>query len=387
MNIKPKKKPINPNFSSGPCSKRPGWSINVLSNATLGRSHRSKEALEKIQKVINLSREILSIPNNYYIAIVPASDTGAIEMAMWSLLGKRGVEVLAWESFGKVWVNDIINQLQIKNTRKLIADYGNIPDLELVNFNNDVVFTWNGTTSGVCVPNGKWIPHERKGLTICDATSAVFSMRLPWNKLDVTTYSWQKVLGGEAQHGIIVLSPKAIKRLEEYSPSWPIPKIFQLAKSRKIDYKLFSGSTINTPSMLCVEDVLDSLNWVKNIGGLEKTIQISNENLQEIESHVDRIPWLEFLAKDKLTRSNTSICLTINDKRLSISDEDKKNILTEVVSKLESERIAYDINSYRDAPLGIRVWGGSTISKNDITILMSWLEWAYEDVIKQYNGD
>ena len=387
MNIKPKKKPINPNFSSGPCSKRPGWSINVLSNATLGRSHRSKEALEKIQKVINLSREILSIPNNYYIAIVPASDTGAIEMAMWSLLGKRGVDVLAWESFGKVWVNDIINQLQIKNTRKLIADYGNIPDLELVNFNNDVVFTWNGTTSGVCVPNGKWIPHERKGLTICDATSAVFSMRLPWNKLDVTTYSWQKVLGGEAQHGIIVLSPKAIKRLEEYSPSWPIPKIFQLAKSRKIDYKLFSGSTINTPSMLCVEDVLDSLNWVKNIGGLEKTIQISNENLQEIESHVDRIPWLEFLAKDKLTRSNTSICLTINDKRLSISDEDKKNILTEVVSKLESERIAYDINSYRDAPLGIRVWGGSTISKNDITILMSWLEWAYEDVIKQYNGD
>ncbi len=387
MNIKPETKPTNPNFSSGPCSKRPGWSNSVLSEAVLGRSHRSKEALEKIQQVISLSREILDIPSDYHIAIVPASDTGAIEMAMWSLLGNKGVEVLAWESFGKVWVNDIINQLQIKDTRKLLADYGNIPDLTSVDFKKDVVFTWNGTTSGVCVPNGDWIPDDREGLTICDATSAVFSMKLPWEKLDVTTYSWQKVLGGEAQHGMIVINPRAIKRLEEHKPSWPIPKIFQLAKSFKVDYKLFSGSTINTPSMLCVEDVLDALKWVKKIGGLNKTIEISNSNLEEIESHVNRIPWLEFLSKNKETRSNTSICLSINDKRFNFSEEDKSNVLKKVTKRLESESIAYDINSYRDAPSGLRIWGGATIDTKNIALLMSWLEWTYEDVVKQYNGD
>ena len=308
-------------------------------------------------------------------------------MAMWSLLGNKGVEVLAWESFGKVWVNDIINQLQIKDTRKLLADYGNIPDLTSVDFKKDVVFTWNGTTSGVCVPNGDWIPDDREGLTICDATSAVFSMKLPWEKLDVTTYSWQKVLGGEAQHGMIVINPRAIKRLEEHKPSWPIPKIFQLAKSFKVDYKLFSGSTINTPSMLCVEDVLDALKWVKKIGGLNKTIEISNSNLEEIESHVNRIPWLEFLSKNKETRSNTSICLSINDKRFNFSEEDKSNVLKKVTKRLESESIAYDINSYRDAPSGLRIWGGATIDTKNIALLMSWLEWTYEDVVKQYNGD
>ncbi len=381
MFSKPIKKPGSPFFSSGPCNKRPGWNPNVLSKAILGRSHRSKVALGRIQEVLNLTRDLLNIPKDYRIGIVPASDTGAIEMALWSLLGSRPIDILAWESFGKTWVNDILKQLRLKEVNVFSAKYGEIPDLKLIDFNNDVVFTWNGTTSGVCVPNGDWINNKRKGLTICDATSAVFSMKLPWNKLDVTTYSWQKVLGGEGQHGIIILSPKAIERLETYIPDWPIPKIFQLVKSGKVDEKLFLGNTINTPSMLCVEDVLDSLKWVKKIGGLDKTIELSKKNLQMVDKWVNKIPWLNFLCKKEIYRSCTSICLIIDDEWFNNQkEEDKKDILKNIVFLLEKEDVAYDIASYRDAPVGIRIWGGATVDSSDISLLMSWLQWSFEKI-------
>ena len=295
MILKPEQKPSNPYFSSGPCAKRPGWSSDIYSKAILGRSHRSKIALSRIKEVIDLTKLLLEIPDNFHIGIVPASDTGAIEMLLWSLLGEKPVEVLAWESFGNDWVKDIINQLKIPNTKVTQAKYGKIVNLNDVNFKKDIVFTWNGTTSGVCVPNGNWIPDNREGLTICDATSAAFSMRLPWRKLDATTFSWQKVLGGEAQHGIIILSPKAIHRLENFIPNRAIPKIFQLSNKGKVNKKLFTGSTINTPSMLCVEDALDSLKWVKKVGGIEKTIELSKKNLLVVEKKIRKYLWLYFL--------------------------------------------------------------------------------------------
>ena len=384
MNAKPSLKPNNPLFSSGPCPKRPGWNLSVLSDAILGRSHRSKKALERINKVILLIRETLDIPSEYHIGIVPASDTGAIEMLLWNLLGEKSVDVLAWESFGNDWVKDIVNQLKIENTRVLTAEYGDIVDLSKVNFNNDVVFTWNGTTSGVCVPNGDWIKDDRKGLTICDATSAVFSMDLPWHKLDATTFSWQKVLGGEAQHGVIVLSPKTLDRLESFKAERPIPKIFQLMNKSSVNKKLFLGNTINTPSMLCIEDVLDSLKWVQKIGGLKKTIEFSNKNLSTVEKKIKESSWLDFLAKEQKTRSCTSICLKIKPILLeTINQEILKNNLSELLKHLEENNIAHDIASYRDAPEGIRIWGGATVNYKDIAILLDWLEWGYHEYIKK----
>ena len=383
MNSKPKKKPTNPYFSSGPCAKRPGWEPSVLSEAILGRSHRSKIALKKISNVIDLTKEILNIPNDYHIGIVPASDTGAIEMLMWSMLGKKSVDILAWESFGLDWVKDITEQLKIKNSNTYKAPYGDLVNLNKVNFDSDVIFTWNGTTSGVRVPDGEWIDDNRKGLTICDATSAVFSMDIPWNKLDATTFSWQKVLGGEAQHGVIVMSPNALERLESYIPSRPIPKIFQLAKKGKVNLKLYSGSTINTPSMLCFEDVLDSLKWVKSIGGLKKTIALSNKNLNTVEEKIENSTWLEFLAKVPEQRSCTSICLKIKESIfMNCAKDEVEYKLKKMLLFFEAENIAYDINSYRDAPLGIRIWGGATVNYSDINILLDWLEWGYHNFIK-----
>ena len=386
MISKPTVKPNNPLFSSGPCPKHPEWSFSVLSNAILGRSHRSKKALERINKVIFSIRETLKIPSEYQIGIVPASDTGAIEMLLWNLLGERSVDVLAWESFGNDWVKDIVDQLKIKNTRILEAEYGEIIDLSKVNFESDVVFTWNGTTSGVCVPNADWIKDDREGLTICDATSAVFSMNLPWNKLDATTFSWQKVLGGEAQHGVIIVSPKVIERLETYKANRPIPKIFQLLSKSKVNKKLFLGNTINTPSMLCVEDVLDSLQWVKKIGGIEKTIEISKKNLSVVESKLENSSWLDFLALKRETRSCTSICLKIKPAVLKIiNNENLKENLSQLLNYFENNNVAFDIGSYRDAPLGIRIWGGATINYKDIEILLDWLEWGYHEFIKKEN--
>ena len=373
--------PNNPNFSSGPCAKRPGWTINVLNNALLGRSHRSSASIKKIQKVIKETKDILKIPNNYLLAIVGGSDTGAFEMAMWSLLGARPVDILAWESFGRDWVKDVIDQMQIKDSRTINADYGKIPNLSSVDFNNDVIFTWNGTTSGVKVPDGNWININRSGLTFCDATSAVFAMDIPWEKLDVTSFSWQKVLGGEAQHGMLVLSNNALQRLETHIPKWPIPKLFRLAEKGKVKNQIFNGSTINTPSMLCIEDVLDSLTWVKKIGGLNSMIKRSEENLSVIEKWVEKNNWIEFLASDPSIRSSTSICLKIKDEWfLKKNEEDKKSILKSFHKILETKNIAYDINSYGSAPLGIRIWGGGTIEKKDIELLLPWIDWAWEEI-------
>ena len=383
MKLKPENKPLRPYFSSGPCSKRPGWKIENLSKAIIGRSHRSKIALKTINEVISLTKELLEIPEDYYVGVVPASDTGAIEMLMWSLLGKKKVEVLAWESFGSDWVKDITNQLKLLDTKIIQADYGSIVNLESVDFKNDIVFTWNGTTSGVCVPNGKWIDDNREGLTICDATSAAFSMSLPWNKLDATSFSWQKVLGGEAQHGVIVLSPRAIHRLENYIPERAIPKIFQIAEGGKVNKKLFAGSTINTPSMLCFEDALDALKWVKSIGGLKETIKLSNTNLKAVESKITNSSWLEFLSDEQSTRSCTSICLKVKNNILEqYSSNELKEKMNTFFSFLENENIAYDINSYRDAPLGVRIWGGATVDEKDIIILLDWIEWGFFNFIK-----
>lgn len=386
MKLKPEKKPINPYFSSGPCAKRPGWNTKVLSEAILGRSHRSKVALKKISDVLDLTKEILGIPEDYKVGIVPASDTGAIEMLMWSMLGYKPIEVLAWESFGMDWVKDINEQLKINNTKTHLAEYGKIVDLQKVNFNHDVLFTWNGTTSGVTVPDGDWIDDKREGITFCDATSAVFSMDLPWKKLDATTFSWQKVLGGEAQHGVIVMSPKALKRLELFTPDRPIPKIFQLVQNGKVNLKLYSGSTINTPSMLCFEDVLDSLIWVRSIGGLKKTIALSKNNLFAVEEKIVHSTWLDFLAEKSENRSCTSICLKIKE---SIYNNFDRSTLEERIKNMllffENENIAYDINSYRDAPLGIRIWGGATVNSEDIKLLLDWLEWGYYNFIKEKN--
>ena len=384
MILKPEQKPSNPYFSSGPCAKRPGWNADIYSKAILGRSHRSKVALSKIKEVIDLTKLLLEIPDNFYVGIVPASDTGAIEMLLWSLLGEKPIEVLAWESFGNDWVKDVIDQLKIPNTKVTQAQYGKIINLNDVNFKKDIVFTWNGTTSGVCVPNGDWIPDNREGLTICDATSAAFSMRLPWRKLDATTFSWQKVLGGEAQHGVIVLSPKAIHRLENFIPNRAIPKIFQLSNKGKVNKKLFTGSTINTPSMLCVEDALDALNWVKQVGGIEKTIELSRKNLLVVEKKIKNSLWLDFLPEEKSIRSCTSICLKIKEKVLEKYEIDKlKEKMNNMFSFLEENKIAYDINAYRDAPIGIRIWGGATVNEKDIDLLLDWLEWCFIKFIRE----
>jgi len=382
------KLPNNPNFSSGPCAKRPGWDGKFINKALLGKSHRNTQSILRIQTVIKNIKSLLNIPNEYEVGIVGGSDTGAFEMALWSLLGHKPINILTWESFGRDWVKDVIDQLQIKKTKIIDADYGYLPDLSSVNFNNDVIFTWNGTTSGVKIPNGKWIKKNRSGLTFCDATSAVFAMDLPWSKLDVTSFSWQKVLGGEAQHGVLVLSPSAIKRLENYIPKWPIPKLFRLANEGKIQNKIFNGSTINTPSMLCIEDALDSLKWVKKIGGLKIMIERSQNNLKVVENWVKNKNWIDFLANLPEIRSSTSICLKITDDWFLNKEKDKqKDILNSFHKLLETYNAAYDINSYSSAPLGIRIWGGGTVQKNDIELLLPWIDWAWEKVKNNNSKD
>ena len=375
---KPTEKPVTPNFSSGPCAKRPGWSPHLLADACLGRSHRSKPGRAKLREAIDRSRDLLGIPEDYRIGIVPASDTGAVEMALWSLLGARKVEVLGWESFGKGWVVDIVQQLKLEETRTLEADYGEIPDLSQVDFSRDVVFTWNGTTSGVRVPNGDWIAEDRQGLVICDATSAVFSMEVDWSKLDATTYSWQKVLGGEAQHGILILSPRAVERLESYTPPWPLPKIFRMTKKGKINEGIFRGDTINTPSLLCVEDVLDSLKWAEGLGGLDVLIARSEGNLAAVSSWVERTPWVDFLVEDPSIRSCSSICLKIVDPWFTnLPVEEQAPAAKRITALLDEEGAAYDINSYRTAPPGLRIWGGATVETSDLEALFPWLDWAF----------
>ncbi|WP_420413432.1 phosphoserine transaminase [Roseibium sp.] len=376
---KPDDRPANPNFSSGPCSKRPGWSLDGLSDAPLGRSHRAKPGKAKLAEAIDLTRKVLGVPDDYRIGIVPASDTGAVEMALWSLLGARGVEMLAWESFGSGWVTDVVKQLKLENVRKLEAPYGELPDLGTVDFANDVVFTWNGTTSGVRVPDGDWIPADREGLTICDATSAAFAQDLDFAKLDVVTFSWQKVLGGEAAHGVLILSPRAVERLESYTPAWPLPKIFRLTKGGKLIEGIFRGETINTPSMLCVEDYLDALKWADSLGGLSGLINRADSNLKVLADWVAETPWAEFLAKDPATRSNTSVCLTVVDPDvLALGSDQQAAFAKGMVALLDGEGIAYDIGAYRDAPSGLRIWAGATIETSDLKALTVWLDWAFQ---------
>jgi len=375
---KPNNLPNNPNFSSGPCAKRPGWNLNALQDAALGRSHRAAIGKQKLAEVIEKSREVLGIPADYKIGIVPASDTGAYEMAMWTMLGERGVDALAWESFSSGWVSDILKQLKLEDVRHMQADYGKLPDLSQVDCDRDVCFTWNGTTSGVCVPNGNWIDDNRKGLTLCDATSAVFAMDLPWDKLDVTTWSWQKVMGGEAAHGMIALSPRAVARLESYTPSWPLPKIFRLTKGGKLIDGIFKGATINTPSMLAVEDALDGLNWASSIGGLPAMQKRTQANLAAIAEWVAKTDWVDFLAETADTNSSTSICLKVVDPWFTgQSDDDQATIAKSITKLLYAEGAAYDIGAYRDAPIGFRIWGGATVETSDIQALLPWLDWAY----------
>ncbi len=378
--MKPMQRPRRPEFSSGPCAKRPGWSLDALKNATLGRSHRAKQPKARLKEVIDRSRALLGLPAGWKLGIVPASDTGAIEMALWSLLGARGVDVLAWESFGQEWVTDLTKQLKV-DARVLSAGYGDLPDLGAVDFARDVVFTWNGTTSGVRVPDARWIPADRAGLVLCDATSAVFAMDVDFAKLDVATWSWQKVLGGEAGHGMLALSPRAIERLESWTPSWPLPKIFRLTKKGKLDAELFEGSTINTPSMLCVEDALDGLAWAQSLGGLPALIARSEANLAAVAAWVARTPWVDFLASDPATRSCTSICLKIVDPWFAAQDEKARgDVVKKLVALLEGEGVALDIAGYRDAPPGLRIWGGATVEREDVEALLPWLDWAFAEV-------
>ncbi|MTI44954.1 phosphoserine aminotransferase [Roseibium hamelinense] len=379
---KPDLRPANPHFSSGPCSKRPGWSLDQLSDAPVGRSHRAKVGKSKLAEAINLTRDVLGVPADYRIGIVPASDTGAVEMAMWSMLGARAVDMLAWESFGAGWVTDVVKQLNLDDARVIEAPYGALPDLASVDFSRDVVFTWNGTTSGVRVPDADWIPANREGLTICDATSAAFALDLDFKKLDVVTFSWQKVLGGEAAHGVLILSPRAVERLETYTPPWPLPKIFRLTKGGSLIEGIFKGETINTPSMLCVEDYLDALKWAGQIGGLKGLMARANANLNAIESWVSQRDWVGFLAKDPTIRSNTSVCLTITDPRVTVLAESAQAAFAKsIVSRLDSEGVAFDIGSYRDAPAGLRIWCGATVETTDVKALLPWLDWAFEQEI------
>jgi len=378
--MKPTPRPQRPHFSSGPCAKRPGWSLGALSSAFVGRSHRAKAGKERLKAVIDRSKAVLGMPEDYRLAIVPGSDTGAVEMAMWSLLGARGVDMLAWESFGEGWITDVTKQLKL-DAHLLRADYGEIPDLTQVDFNNDVVFTWNGTTSGVRMPSGDWIPSDRKGLTICDATSAVFAMDLPWDKLDVVTWSWQKVLGGEGAHGMLALSRRAVERLESYAPAWPLPKIFRMTKKGKLDGELFEGATINTPSMLCAEDILDALAWAEKLGGLRSLVARSEANLSVITDWVAKTNWVDFLARDPRTRSCTSICLKVIDPWFVALDADARAAaIKKMVSLLDKEGVAYDIAGYRDAPPGLRIWGGATVDRADIEALLPWLDWAFAEI-------
>ena len=381
----PEKKPASPLFSSGPCAKRPGWKIENLKNAPLGRSHRSAIGKSRLKEAIDKTFEILNLPEGYLVGIVPGSDTGAIEMALWSLLGARGVDMLAWESFGSGWVMDVTKQLKLDDVRTIEAPYGKLPDLSRVDPGRDVVFTWNGTTSGVKVPNGDWISDKRAGLTICDATSAAFAMDLPWKKLDVTTYSWQKVMGGEGAHGMIILSPRAVERLESYKPPWPLPKIFRLTKNGKLISSIFNGATINTPSMLCVEDYIDTLNWGLDVGGIKGLIGRSEDNLAVIKSWVDRTDWIEFLAEVPSTISNTSVCLKITADWFENLDAEEKTIASKKLTQLlDAKDVAYDISSYRDAPAGLRIWTGSTIEAADLVDLIPWLDWAYAEIHASY---
>ncbi len=383
---KPVLKPANPNFSSGPCSKRPGFTLDALKGAALGRSHRAKIGKDKLAEVIDRTKAVLNIPSDYRVGIVPASDTGAVEMALWSMLGARGVDMLQWESFGKGWVGDVKNQLGLEDVRVFGADYGQLPDLDAVDFSRDVVFTWNGTTSGVRVPNGDWITDDREGLTFCDATSAVFAMDIPWDKIDVLTYSWQKVMGGEGAHGMLVLSPRAVERLESYKPAWPLPKIFRMTKDGKLMEGIFTGATINTPSMLCVEDALDGLRWAEEIGGLDALIQRSQANLKVLEDWVEGNENVAFLSVDPATRSNTSVCLSITaDWFAALSDEDKTKAAKKLVALLDEEEAAYDIGSYKDAPAGLRIWCGATVEADDLRLLTPWLDWGLAEVAAHYS--
>ena len=374
----PVARPGNARFSSGPCAKRPGWTPEALKDAALGRSHRAKLGKSKLKLAIDLTRDVLGVPADYRIGIVPASDTGAVEMALWSMIGARGVDILAWESFGQGWVSDVVKELKVKDARTLKAPYGELPDLTQVNFDHDVVFTWNGTTSGVRVPDADWIAADRKGLTICDATSAAFAQALDWAKLDVTTFSWQKALGGEAAHGVIILSPRAVERLETYNPPWPLPKIFRMTKGGKLIDGIFVGETINTPSMLCVEDYLDALHWAKSIGGLPALFARADASLQAIADWVERTPWVDFLAVKPETRSNTSVCLKVVDAQITaLPAEGQAAFAKALASVLEKEKVAFDIGAYRDAPPGLRIWCGATVDPADVEALTAWLDWAF----------
>jgi phosphoserine aminotransferase len=383
--MKPTTRPARPDFSSGPCAKRPEWTPDSLKDAATGRSHRSKLGKKKLVEVIDRTRALLGIPADYRIAIVPASDTGAVEMALWSLLGARPVDMLTWESFGEGWVTDVVKQLKLKDARTLKAPYGALPDLKQVDWTHDVVFTWNGTTSGVKVPDGDWIAANRAGLAICDATSAAFAMDLPWAKLDVVTWSWQKVMGGEGAHGMLVLSPRAVERLESHVPPWPMPKIFRLTSGGKLSEGIFKGETINTPSMLCVEDAIDGLRWGESVGGLKGLMARSQANLGVLEAFVAARPWAAFLAADKTIRSNTSVCLNIVAPWFTALAPDKRAAAAKkMADMLETEKAAYDVGSYRDAPPGLRIWCGATVEKSDLEALLPWLDWAYGEIEREF---
>ncbi|MGL4560592.1 MAG: phosphoserine transaminase [Afipia sp.] len=377
---KPASRPNVPHFSSGPCAKRPGWNPQNLKDAALGRSHRAKVGKAKLKLAIELTREVLEVPADYKIGIVPASDTGAVEMALWSLLGPRPVTTIAWESFGEGWVSDIVKELKLKDVVKLHAGYGEIPDLSKADKNSDIVFTWNGTTSGVRVPNADWIKADREGLTICDATSAAFAQPLDWPKLDVVTFSWQKALGGEAAHGMLILSPRAVARLESYTPPWPLPKIFRMTKGGKLNAGIFEGETINTPSMLCVEDYLDALNWAKSVGGLKALIARADANTKALADWKAKTPWVDFLAADPAIRSNTSVCLKVIDPAITaLSPDAQADFAKKLVAAVEKEGAGYDFAHYRDAPAGLRIWCGATVEAKDVEILTQWIDWAFAE--------
>lgn len=378
---RPAIRPTNARFSSGPTTKRPGWTLQNLENAALGRSHRSAVGKSKLKEAIDRTAALLGLPETYRVAIVPASDTGAVEMAMWSMLGPKPVDVMAWESFGKDWVTDIVKQLKITDVQVIDLPHGEEPDLSKVRRVADVVFTWNGTTSGIRLPNGDWIAEDREGLTICDATSAAFAQALPWDKLDVTTFSWQKVMGGEAAHGMIVLSPRAVERLESYTPPWPLPKLFRMTKNGKLNEGLFQGVTINTPSLLCVEDYLDTLGWASSIGGLKALHGRADASLAAITRWVEETPWVEFLAQNPATRSNTGVCLSIVDPAyLALDEAGQRNICQALTGRLDAEGIAFDINGYAKAPPGLRIWTGATVETSDVEALLPWLDWAWAQV-------
>ncbi len=377
---KPAARPEVPHFSSGPCAKRPGWTPQNLKDAALGRSHRAKIGKDKLKLAIELTREVLEVPKDYRIGIVPASDTGAVEMALWSLLGERKVTAIAWESFGEGWIGDITKELKLKDVATLKAGYGEIPDLSKVDFSTDVIFTWNGTTSGVRVPNGDWIKADREGLTICDATSAAFAQPLDWAKLDVVTFSWQKALGGEAAHGMLILSPRAVARLESYNPPWPLPKIFRMTKGGKLIEGIFKGETINTPSMLCVEDYLDALGWARSLGGLRALIARADASTKVLTDWAAKTPWVDFLAKDPVIRSNTSVCMKVVDPAITALSADKQaDFAKTLVNLIEKEGAGYDLGAYRDAPPGLRIWCGATVEAKDVQVLTQWLDWAFAE--------